>query len=354
MTDATRLIKIMSGEDRSMGAGLSRCVLACLEWPYRAVVRGRHAAFDSGVRRPRRLGRPTVSVGNLTTGGPGKTPMVIEMARRVLASGIQPAVLLRGYRPGAGGSDEAAVLTRELGAEVPVEANADRVAGAGRVLAREPGIGVFILDDGFQHRQVHRDVDVVLIDAMQPFGFGHVLPRGMMREPIGALRRADAIIVTRADSVAPELLRDLDRRIEQITGRPPLAHASYAWDGFAELGGKNHPGDLLRALRVVGVSGVGNPEAFERDLAAHAGEVAAVHRLPDHHGYSRKQVDALIREAKDHRADALVTTHKDAVKWEPLLGGEPTGVPIYYPHQGVRFVDGHEAVDRLLDGCVRA
>ena len=303
--------------------------------------------FDVGLRTPRHLGRPVISVGNLTTGGTGKTPMVIELARRILQDGHHPAVLLRGYRADSTGSDEARLIAQQLGPNVPVGTDADRVAGARRVLDRHPDTEIFLLDDGFQHRQVHRDLDLVLIDATAPFGFDRVLPRGLLREPVGALARADAVVITRSDHISHKELQQLNGEIEKITGRQSIAHTQHRWQGWCDVHEQHHPVDLLKQSRVEGVCGIANPDAFAQTLRQFTGEVSAVHVMPDHHIYSQAQLHALLNNARSNQADAVVTTDKDWVKWKPLL--EPIladiPLPICRPRLHLHFRDGSHALD---------
>ena len=349
MNKTNRFISMITGQDRSFTGHATRIALSCLEPLYRGVIALRNAMFNTGLRKPRRLPRATVSIGNLTTGGTGKTPMVIDLARRLLAHDAHPAVLLRGYRAqGSASSDEAQVLQNELEDAVPVGADANRNIAAGRVLTQHPQVDVFLLDDGFQHRQTHRDLDLVLIDATQPWGFGHVLPRGMLREPVGSLRRADAVIVTRADQVTDLQLAALDGRIAKIAGQPPIAHAAYRWASFTDSKGNDHPIETLRDSRVVGVCGIGNPQTFERALRTHVDDVVALRTYPDHYPYSRDELDQMFKNVRDQQADAIITTHKDMVKWQPLLRDNPTPIPIYYPTLCVELLDGEQAIDALL------
>ncbi|MEX0744639.1 MAG: tetraacyldisaccharide 4'-kinase [Phycisphaeraceae bacterium] len=374
----SRLHALLSGDDRSLSSQAARLGLRLAEPAYRLAVHARNKSFDLGLRTPARLGRPTVSVGNLTTGGTGKTPMVIELVRRLTARGRRPAVLLRGY-----GDDEVIELRQSLravaavgddaaaaAADVPVEPDGDRAAAARRVLGREPGIDCFVLDDAFQRRQVHRDIDLVLIDATQPFGYGHLLPRGLLREPLASLRRAHGVIITRADQVDPEALGELDDRITRLAGRPALAHAAHAWTSLLSADDSPAPLEALRPLKVLGACGIGNPASFAYRLAEHAGSLALTADGPtvvarsgpmagvvvrrDHHAYRHEELVNVLREAERRGADAVVTTEKDWVKWRPLLSGMAVPLPIYRPVLAMRLLDGGEAVDKLLDGLGRA
>ncbi len=329
--NAVRFRTIASGQDRSCTGAIARLGFSVLSPFYRLAVAVRNAMFDAGLRRPVKLPRRTISVGNLTTGGTGKTPMVIELARRLVARGERPAVLLRGYKSVDGQSDEATLLREALGSGVPVEANPSRVAGAAAVLARDESVTCILLDDGFQHRQVDRDVDIVLIDATEPFGYGRLLPRGLLREPIDSLRRADAVIVTRADQgdVADPRVR-------------PMARVAYTWRHLLDAQGDEHPLTCLAGQNVLGICGVGNPLAFERSLKQHAAD-ADVAAFDDHHHYTTDEITALVQERKPQ---AVVTTEKDWVKWRQLSLN--VDVPVYRAVLGVDFLDGGEALDALL------
>src|ERR1700722_16404745 len=191
--------EILSGSDGSLRGRVVRGLTAIAEPAYAAAMAGRNLAYSRGWFSSRRLPSATISVGNITTGGTGKTPVVRWLAGRLREAGKYPAVLLRGYRATTGGvSDEQQLLARGLTDAIPVIANPDRFAGAEQALGHNGKIDAFVLDDGFQHRKVKRDFDLVLINATEPFGFGHVLPRGLLREPMAGLRRADALLITRS------------------------------------------------------------------------------------------------------------------------------------------------------------
>lgn len=347
-----RLYDIMAGDDRSVLGHAARLGLSGMEPGYRLAISLRNRLFDLGLRKPLRLPRPTISVGNLTTGGTGKTPMVIELVKRLTEQGSRPAVLLRGYmaKGDSTPSDEAAQLKSELGSSVPVEPDPNRAEAADRVIRKHPTTSVFLLDDGFQHRQVHRDLDIVLIDATRPFGFGRLLPRGLMREPLRNLRRADAVIITRCDLVTTDTLADLDRRIQTLTGQPVIAHAVYHWTGFRS-DDNSLPGDHLKAMKTIGVSAIGNPKAFQDMLNEASGEVLTCHSFDDHHAYQPDEIRGLLADAKQRGAQAVVTTEKDWVKWRPILqddGVDPPPLPILRPVLGVVFIDGDQAISRML------
>ena len=349
MTGHELVLKAM-GAERTFSSVVLRGGLGLVEPLYRGAVAVRNAAFTLGLRRQKKLGRPTISVGNIIAGGSGKTPMVLELAGRLLAAGYQPAILLRGYKSGLIGSDEAKLLAKALRGEVQVEANRDRVRGAKRVLARQSGVDLFLLDDAFQHRQVCRDLDLVLLKADDPFGGDHLLPRGFLREPKCCLLRANAVIVTHSDRVTPMELENLDRQIKRLSGRRPIAHTVHRWAGLREGDGSNH-GEVgvLAGQRVLGVCGIGSPGAFLATLRNQTARDLESMTFGDHHEYGMSDLQEVFRKAMGNQCTAVVTTEKDWVKWEKLLVGKDSPpIPVYRPVLEIGFLDGSAEVDGLI------
>ena len=338
-------LEAMSGEDTTLRGGCLRAALTLASPAYALGNALRSAGFATGMKRTYPLGRPTVSIGNLTTGGTGKTPMVGYVVEQLIKQGHRPCILLRGYR----GGDEAQEHQQRWGEAVKVEPNPDRVAAAKLALEDDSSITCFVLDDGFQHRRAQRDLNLVLIDATNPWGYGYMLPRGLMREPKSALKRADEVIVTRSDQVEPEALSKIDHEIVSITGKPPIAHAEHSWVGLVDAEDRVHPLSELQDKAVMGVVGIGNPAAFEATLAQHSGQVLHCEALADHHGYTRKQLLRFVDLAKTAGAQALITTEKDWVKWASLLEDESVDMPIYRAALSMQFRDGGERIDALLN-----
>ncbi|MEM1210497.1 MAG: tetraacyldisaccharide 4'-kinase [Planctomycetota bacterium] len=354
---------ILDGSSRGPLPAALRAAAALAEPAYRAAVARRNRAFDTGQRPAIDLGRPTLSVGNLTAGGTGKTPVTRDLVARLRDRGHRPAVLTRGYH----GGDEADELAHALGPDVPLGVGPSRVDSAQRVLADHPDASCFVLDDAFQHRQAKRDVDLVLIDATAPFGPTAIdpprlIPRGLLREPPESLARADAVLVTRAEQADPDTRAALDARVIAHHGNPPIAHASMTWaalDGSApdaDPADRSFDRDIavdrLAMLDVVAVTGIGNPDAFDATLHAHAARVIAHHRFPDHHRYAALLLGRLLKDARQAGAHAVITTAKDFAKWLPILRESPhllpDCLPIFRPRLAIDY-DRPDAVDHLLD-----
>ena len=343
----------MRGDDRSPVGSLTRAGLTCLQPFYRMPVAARNAMFNTGIRKSVHLKRPVISVGNVSTGGTGKTPMVMELIRRIQSMGYRAGVLLRGYKAGVSGSDEAKLYTDEFGEKISVAANPDRVAGA-RSMLEQGNVDVFLLDDGFQHRQVHRDLDIVLIDATDPVHCARLLPRGFLREPASNMKRADAVIVTHANQVDESSLKQLDDAIASLGGEPPVAHAAHAWVGYYDEKDQYHDLNTLCENKVRGVCGIGNPRPFCGLLSKHIGRDMPVQIMSDHHDYSVEFLKDLFVRIGDDGVDAVVTTEKDWVKWRVLLNGVQTDhVPIYRPALQMEFLDGNERFNDIVATLLR-
>lgn len=312
---------------------IMRAALTPFEWIYGAV------SLVVGARRARGAGRaavPTVSVGNLTVGGTGKTPVAAWFAARLHERGLAPALLLRGY-----GDDETLVHER-LNESVPVIADPDRRRGAGRAIAQ--GARALVLDDAFQHRQMPRTLDVVLVSADLWDGTARLLPAGPFREPLMALRRAQLVVVTRK-AASSERARAVAVRLTAESGGVPVAVVHLAPDRLVRWAdGASEPVEALRGGRTLAVSGIGAPGAFAAQLRA-SGAVVDEAPFGDHHAYSARDVDALVARAAPGMR--VVCTLKDAVKLGPRWPASAPG--LWYLSQSVLFEAGAETVESLLD-----
>lgn len=322
-----RITEYMSGSRRGTKAALVRAGLRALSLPYFLGCRGRVALYNNGLLLSRELEALVVSVGNITTGGTGKTPLVVWLARWLMQRGLAVAVLSRGYGPtGPGGESDETLLFRRYLPTVPHLVGADRIATGRRAIA-EHGAEVLILDDGFQHLAVGRDLNLVVIDALVPFGYGHLLPRGLLREPLAGLRRAHAVVLSRCDLASREALEGVKARIREICGPCPLVESVHRPVRFyRHVTEESRPLGWADGRKVYAFSALGNPAAFPKTLDALGAQVVRHRAFRDHHWYSRADLEALAREAEEAGAEAIVTTEKDAVK----LRSFPTrGAPLY-------------------------
>jgi tetraacyldisaccharide 4'-kinase len=305
-----------------------------LLWPfsllYGAAAHWRARAYRTGFLKSSRLPGVVISVGNLTVGGTGKTPMVLWIAEKLVGEGKSVGILTRGYRgepiaPNgaktehglANTSDEVRLLNGRLGNRVRFGVGANRFEN-GSKLASE-GVNWFVLDDGFQHLQLARDIDIVLVDAMTPFGGGHLLPAGRLREPLRALARADIVVITRTES-SPGIESAIRAR-----SAAPIFYAQPRIDSIRRV----EKGDLTAPVAenstgsLFAFCAIGNPNGFIQTLREARLRIAGHEFFPDHHRYTNADADRILREALDSGAGDLICTEKDLYN----LGGTLEGTP---------------------------
>lgn len=294
-------------------------------WPWLAplgslVARGARFRRHHLSRSAESLPAPVISVGNLTVGGTGKTPVVEMVVRALRDRGRVPAVLSRGYGAEAGSegrNDEFHLLEENVPGLIQVP-DPLRVRGGRRAL--ESGADVLVLDDGFQHVRLARDLDLVLIDAVDPFGNGHVLPAGRLRESLDTLELADLFLITRADAVSRDRLGRLRTFLSWRFPSVPRAEVCFPPRAWRSVSGEEEiEVESLAGQRVMAFSGIGHPGAFRAGLERLGLEIAGWRSFPDHHAYSGADVELLEREAARVDAGVLVFTQKDAVKLKRLV-----------------------------------
>ncbi len=321
-------------ESSGLLARATRATLMPFGWLYGSVVSLRNAAFDRGLFSSHALGMPTVSVGNLTVGGTGKTPVAAWLAGRLSEAGAHPAILLRGY-----GGDEPLVHER-LNPGIPVIADPDRVRGA--AAAKAGGATVLVLDDGFQHRRVRRDADIVLLSADRS-GPVRPLPAGPWREPLESLARATVVAVTRKNA-SPLRARELLAGALRYAPRAAGVILHLAADTLRRADGIGIDSTAsLRGVSVLAISGIGDPRAFQSQLRNAGARVVAA-AFPDHHAFSKSEAATLASRVKGEAR--AVCTLKDAVKLAPLW--PPDAPPLWYLSQRVLVESGGDAMDAII------
>ncbi len=316
------LREIQAGKGGALGVA-ARLGLAAGSAVFGAAAALRRAAFAAGLRARHALPVPVVSVGNLTAGGTGKTPFTVWLARALLAAGKRPGVLSRGYGARAEGSllsDEGAVRAALLGPSVPQVETPDRVRGGASLLAAHHEIDVLLLDDGFQHLRLRRDLDIVLLDATDPFGRGHLLPRGLLRERPAALARAGAVVISRAERVTAPALAALRARVAALAPDAVVAVARLRPRALLGPKGGESPLSGLRGAAVHAWAGIGNPEAFAGTLRDLGARVVGTTFARDHHRPTDAEMAAVAAAAAAEGADRVVVTLKDLVKLSGRAG----------------------------------
>jgi tetraacyldisaccharide 4'-kinase len=274
--------------------------------------------YEKGILKQKKLGRPVISVGNLTVGGTGKTPMVIWLAERLLAEGKRVGILSRGYKGNGGTSDEVELMKFRLQSRVKFGVGSDRFTQGKKL---ESDVDVFLLDDGFQHLQLSRDVNILLIDAAQPLGKQTMLPTGRLREPIPAMGRADLLVFTRSETV-PGTGAAVDKFQEY-----PVFSAATRLLGFRRFEGARD--ELLHALGAgpfYAFCGIGNARAFFQDLKNWNLTLVDQCEFADHHHYDARDAREIEAAALNAGAKAIVTTEKDEQNLAGIVFNE---LPVY-------------------------
>ena len=294
----------------------------------------------------KRASVPVVSVGNLTTGGTGKTPLVVAVAKILRQQAIRVALISRGYGADPNNpsrNDEAMELEHRL-PDVPHLQAPDRFAIA-KVAVEELESEVLVLDDGFQHRQLHRDLDIVTIDATNPFGYGRLLPRGLLREPVKSLRRSDLVIVTRSNLVDPATLDVLRQAIQRWVSPDKIITTEMRLVEAINASGEVKPLERLLAQPTFLFSAIGNPTGFERTLLKQSANVVGHEVFSDHHCFDREDLERIGKAAKRATAKQIICTHKDLIK----VGIDTiAGLPVHAALIKVEFIVGLETLTNLL------
>lgn len=335
-------------------------LLAPLGWFVGVCSHIRNSAYDHGIAASSEPPAPVVSIGNLTHGGTNKTPFVEMLVRTFSEAGLNPGIVMRGYGRRSGESffvgecprsrdllgDEALLLSGKLHG-VPVAVAADRMSGIERLAGR--GADIVVADDGFQHRRMGRDVDIVLVDATCPFGNGRMMPAGMLREPVSSLGRAHIVVISKSEQVREDVLIDLYEKIRALTGREPF-HAVLELAGWSRLSSPQSEleDSLPPSVPVAAFSAIGNPESFEKFLSKLDLKPLFHGTFRDHHLFTISELEDFCAKAAKSGAAALVCTEKDIFnlppEWKPPL-------PLFVPRVTVSLTDP-DGFMQCLCGCL--
>ncbi len=364
--------------DRLHGAwpGFLRFLLKNLARVYSFLMNVRLALYEHRLLRSKTLGCQVISIGNLTVGGTGKTPVVEVFARALQQNGRKVAILSRGYKkaetplatrlanrltfrtpaqepPRVVSDGQRLLLDSEMGGDEPymlasnlpnvcVLVDKDRVK-SGRYAIQKLGCDTLILDDGFQYLRLQHRVDIVLVDRTNPFDNGCVLPRGLLRESAKHLSRATFVFITKSTGDGAP---DLHRRIRELNGQAEIAECRHTPRHFQDVfTGERRPLEFLRDRKVAALSGIAAPRGFEESLERLGGELVHRRRFADHHRYSQQEILDMINASRDRGAEAIITTEKDAVRF-PWL--ERRDLPLYFLRVEIELLSGAEDFNTLI------
>ena len=370
------ILAVVSDRLRGPWPNFLRFVLKCLSRLYSFIMNVRLALYEHRIFRSKTLGCQVISIGNLTVGGTGKTPVVEVFARALRQNGRKVAILSRGYKKAetpvssrlldlltfkapiqtpprvvsdgrrllldsALGGDEPYMLASNL-PEVCVIVDKDRVK-SGRYAIQKLGCDTLILDDGFQYLRLKHRVDIVLVDRTNPFDNGFVLPRGLLRESSRHLSRASFVFITKSPGDGSP---DLRRQIRALNDKAEIAECRHTPRHFQDVfSGERKPLDFVRGLKISALSGIAAPRGFEEIVQRLGGVLVHRKRFADHHRYTQQEIIDEINAARDRGADAIVTTEKDAVRF-PML--ERRDVPVFFLRVEIELLSGAESFNDLI------
>ena len=341
------LEKYLRTENNNLPALLIRGGLWVASFPYHLVVNCRNKAYQLGLMRTHGAGVPVISVGNITAGGTGKTPACAAIAKWLRHRGLRVAILSRGYGALADGLNDEARELDTLLPDVPHLQAANRIETA-KIAVEELEMEILLLDDGFQHRRLARDLDIVLLDATNPFGWGHLLPRGLLREPLKGLRRADLVIVTRSDQVTTQDLANLRTKVQRVSPKAGWVESIHSPIRWRNSSGEELPLDYFASKPALALSGIGNPQAFLETLQRLSVTLIDQIQFPDHHPYSPMDVQGILERISQCSVppQAVLCTGKDLAK---IASNQLGTVPLWALEIELQVISGAEVLNEYLD-----
>lgn len=356
---------------KSIPARLFLGMLYVFSLIYRGLVKFQLKLYQWNIKKQVKLDCFVISIGNITVGGTGKTPTTKILARYICDLGYNVAILNRGYRAKWKGQvgvvsdghtvfmtadeagDEAYLLARSL-PDIPVLIGTDRTV-SGKYAVDNFNADVVILDDGYQHWKLKRDLNIVLVDAINIFGNGHMLPRGTLREPLNHLDRADICLLTKVDQAAEGACQEIRDTLAKYNDHALVVESTHKPLGFIEIGNlfskeKNKilSIDTMKGHKIIAMSAIGNPASFEQTLSDIGAVITESLRFPDHHDYTEQEIRDVMHQAEEQGAEAIVITDKDAVKIPQTLLSQKRPVPIYIISIEVTFIDKSNVVFDFL------
>ncbi len=348
-------LKLATDQENDLKANFLKAVLRIISWIYGLAVCFILFCYRIKVFRTYVLPKPVISVGNITLGGVGKTPFVKLIAKILSENNVKPAILTRGYMgkdfkgSQVGTQSDEAVELQESLPDAPVLVGANRYASALEGL-KKCSPDAFILDDGFQHWRLKRDLDIVLIDATNPFGNHNLIVRGILREPLSSLKRADVIVLTKTDA-GKDNVWHLKEILLKMNPDFLLCEAVHQPVCFKEISQQNifYKTEFISQERICAVSSVGNPSSFEFSLSQLGAQVVRHFAFMDHHIYRPRDIDAVKKFCAENKITFAVTTQKDAVKLRPFLVNQDEGIKFLALHIEMRILSGYDQLkNRIL------
>lgn len=356
--------KLISGQKKGIAAAFLKIFLAVISCVYSIIIKLRNLLYDKKIFKTHHHKAIVISIGNITTGGTGKTPLVIWLYNYLVEKNTKCAILTRGYKadqksnpsqiePGktktAAYTDEPAILSESC-PKSQVIVNPDRVAGAGEAIEKYAA-EVLVLDDGFQHRRLARDLDIITIDATQPFGYNKILPAGLLREPVDSLKRAGAVVLTRCDQIPAPELNKIESRLQAVNPDIIIAQSVHKVSGAKSIDGKSINNENLKGKKIFAFCGIGNPNAFLNTIKTLDAELTGTKIFNDHYQYTDTSLAEIYELAGLSKAELILTTQKD---WTKIRHFKPQikDLPLTYLIIEIKFLAGEDKLRLLIDNVL--
>jgi len=344
--------KLILGQSRGLGAALLRFFLEAAAKPYAVIIALRNLAYSKSWLKVHTAGVPVINVGNITTGGTGKTPLVIWLCKFLQQKQIPCAVLTRGYKTTQNLKlktqnyvDEPAILTESC-PQAKIIVNPNRVEAAAEAVGKF-GAKVLIMDDGFQHRRLFRDLDIVAIDATCPFGYGKLLPAGLLREPVASLKHADAVVVTRCDQISESELNQIEKKLQLINPDIIIAKSIHNPIYAKSVTGEEITIEQLKDKKIFAFCGIGNPDAFLNAIRNTDANLVGSKIYNDHYHYTSDCLADIYEQARFLKANLILTTQKDWTRTTPLTSAKKD-LPFAYLAVEIKFLTGEDKLKELI------
>lgn len=348
--------KLVSGQLKGRAAVLLRIIFAIAAKIYALIIRLRNLLYDKQILKVHHNKAIVISIGNITLGGTGKTPLVVWLCNFLNHNNLSCAVLTRGYKTQTEKratsneipdmiTDEPAVLSENCPhAEIIVDP--DRVAGAAKAIDKF-GVKILIMDDGFQHRRLARDLDIVTIDATRPFGYEKIFPAGMLRESMTSLRRADAVVITRCDQISEYELSKIIQKLQTVNPNMQIVQSIHAAVNIKSMDGTETSIEQLKGSKIYVFCGIGNPNAFFKTIIDLGAEITGSKVYNDHYQYTQVSLGDIYNKARLAEADLILTTQKDWTKIKSLKL-DKKDIQLAYLAIEIKFITGMDRLTCLI------
>jgi tetraacyldisaccharide 4'-kinase len=342
--------KLISGQSNGLAAAVLRFLLGVAAIGYLLVVRLRNFLYSNGWLKTHTSDVPVISIGNITVGGTGKTPLVIWLYNLLQERNIHCAILTRGYKATQNYEDEPAILAKSC-PEARVVVNPDRVTGAAEAV-NDFDAKLLIMDDGFQHRRLARDLDIVAIDATCPFGYGKILPAGLLREPVASLKRADAAVITRCDQRTEAQLAQLEKELQRINPDMIIAKSIHKPICAKSMVGKEISIEELKGKKIFAFCGIGNPDAFLDTIKGLGANLVGSKVYNDHYRYGDECLVDIYEQARQLKANLILTTQKDWFSAQYAIRNTQYEIPFAYLAVELKFTAGGDKLKELIEDAL--